>query len=88
MRILRYDGVFLIQFQSADKGFLQLGKEMERTSEKSNVAADRLSAGQAGDRLIDYRLENGRGRSSLVAPSLIRGWISVLANTPQRAAMG
>ena len=62
MRILRYDGVFLIQFESADKGFLQLGKEMERTSEKSDVAADRLSAGKAGDRLIDYRLENGRGK--------------------------
>ena len=27
-------------------------------------------------------------RSSLVAPSLIRGWMSVLAKTPQRAAIG
>ena len=27
-------------------------------------------------------------RSSLVAPSLIRGWISVLANTPHLAAIG
>ena len=27
-------------------------------------------------------------RSSLVAPSLMRGWISVLAKTPQRAAIG
>ncbi len=27
-------------------------------------------------------------RSSFVAPSLMRGWMSVLANTPQRAAMG
>ena len=27
-------------------------------------------------------------RSAVVAPSLISGWISVLANTPQRAAMG
>ena len=27
-------------------------------------------------------------RSALVAPSLISGWISVLANTPQRAAIG
>ena len=27
-------------------------------------------------------------KSGLVAPSLIRGWISLLANTPQRAAIG
>ena len=27
-------------------------------------------------------------RSSFVAPSLISGWISVFANTPQRAAIG
>ena len=27
-------------------------------------------------------------KSSLVAPSLIRGWISVLANTPHLAAIG
>ena len=27
-------------------------------------------------------------KSSLAAPSLIRGWISVFANTPQRAAIG
>ena len=27
-------------------------------------------------------------RSSTAAPSLIKGWMSVLANTPQRAAIG
>ena len=36
--------------------------------------------------VIDWKME--AERSSLVAPSLISGWISVFAKTPQRAAMG
>ena len=40
-----------------------------------------------------YKLENGRwkmeaARSGLVAPSLMRGWISVFAKTPHLAAIG
>ena len=59
MRILRCDGVFIVQIQGADKSSLELGEEMKRTSEKGNVAADRLTAGKPADRLIDHRLENG-----------------------------
>ena len=62
MRIFRYDGVFLIQFQGADEGFFQLRKEMKRPPQESHMAADGFAAGKAGDRLIDYRLENGRGK--------------------------
>ena len=61
---------------------------MKRSTEKRNIAADRLAACQTADGLVDNRLENGGDRSSLVAPSLMRGWISVLAKTPQRAAIG
>ena len=88
MGIFRSDCVLLIQFQRADKRRFQLGKKVQRTSEKRHMAADRLSAGKTGDGLVDNRLENDAARSSLVAPSLISGWISVFANTPQRAAIG
>ena len=68
---------------------LQLRQEVQRSAEERDVAADRLAAGKAGDGLVDDRLKDGYGKvRACVAPSLMRGWISVLANTPQRAAMG
>ncbi|MFQ8840064.1 MAG: hypothetical protein ACLR8P_02950 [Clostridium fessum] len=61
---------------------------MERAAKKCNGAADRLAAGQTADGLVDNRLENGCGQILLVAPSLMSGWISDFAKTPQRAAIG
>ena len=62
MRIVRCDGVLVIQIQGADESCLQLGEEMKRTAEEGNMAADRFTAGKAADRLVDHRLENGGGQ--------------------------
>ena len=58
MGIFRYDGVFVIQFQGADKAAFKFGKEVKRTTEKGNVTADRLTAGKTADGLVYHCLEN------------------------------
>lgn len=61
---------------------------MQRAAKEGNVAADWFTAGKTGNGLVDDCLEIEAARSSFVAPSLMSGWISVFANTPQRAAIG
>lgn len=46
---------------------------MKGASQECYIAADGLAAGQTADGLIDYRLEMEAAKSSLVAPSLIKG---------------
>ena len=58
MGILRNYRVLLIQVQSADKAVPQLGKKMKRAAQKGNMTADRFSAGQSGDGLIDNSLKD------------------------------
>ena len=61
------------------KAASQLGEEMKRTAQESDMSADRLAAGQAADGLVDNRLENGGGQvflgRALVDQRLdIRSW--------------
>ena len=60
MGIVQFNGMFLIQLQCTDKCLFQLGEEMKRSSQKGHMAADRLTAGQTADGLVDHCLENGR----------------------------
>src|SRR5699024_2529007 len=68
--ILRSNRMFVIQLQCPDKCRSQLGEEMQRTAEECNMSADRLSACQTADCLIDYRLEN-RGCQVLLCGTVI-----------------
>ena len=88
MGVIRSNNLIRPQIQSSDKGGPKLGEEVKRTSQESHVSADRLSAGQAADSLVDNCLKNGGGQIFSGSASLIRGWMSDLANTPQRAAIG
>ena len=56
------DDMLLIQMKLTDKGGLQLGQKVKRTSEKCDVSADRLSLSKAGDGLNDHGLKNGGGK--------------------------
>ena len=60
--VLRGDGVLVVQLQRADESGFELGKKMKRSSQESHMAADRFTAGQAADGLVDDRLENGGGK--------------------------
>ena len=60
MAVLRDDGGFIRQMQRADKGLPQLIQEVQRAAQEGHMPADRLAAGQAGDGLVDHRLEDGR----------------------------
>ena len=44
------------------KAALQLGEKVKRSSQECHMAADRFTAGQAADGLVDNRLENGGGK--------------------------
>ena len=61
MRVIRSDDVVLIEVQRPDKCFSQLWKEVERTSEEGNGSADRFSAGETADCLVDNCLEDRGG---------------------------
>ena len=62
--------MFRIKLQRPDKSGLKLGKEVKWTAEKSNVSANRLSAGKTGDRLVDNGLEDG-GRQILFRGAVV-----------------
>ena len=61
MRILRDDGVLLVELQRADVGGAELVEEVQRTAEEADVSPDRLTAGKTGDGLITDGLEDRRG---------------------------
>ena len=54
--------MLVIEFKCTDKRCAQLREKVERAAEKGDVSADRLSAGQARDGLIDNRLKNRCGK--------------------------
>ena len=62
MRVIRGNDLVRPQIQGADKCRAQLREEMKRSTEKRNIAADRLAACQTADGLVDNRLENGGGQ--------------------------
>ena len=81
-------GVHIVQLQRLLKAFLQALEEKQRAAEEEHIAFDLAPLREAGDRLVDDRWKMDAATSSLRAPSLSSGWMSDLANTPQRAAMG
>ena len=58
MRVIRGNDLVRPQIQGADKCRAQLREEMKRSTEKRNIAADRLAACQTTDGLVDNCLEN------------------------------
>ena len=62
MGIFRCDSVLVIQLQGTDKGSLQLIQKVKGTTEKCNMAANRLAAGKTGNGLVYNCLENGSGK--------------------------
>ncbi len=50
----------LIEIQRFDEALPQLVEEMQRPAEERDMSADRLAAGEAGDRLVHDGLENRR----------------------------
>ena len=88
MRVLGHDDMLVVQLQRLVEAFTQLGKVLQRAAEKGHVTADRAAARQAGDGLGHNRLEDRGGDVLGAGASLRRGCTSVLANTPQRLAMG
>ena len=62
--------MLIIQLQGADKRSLQFGKEMKRSAEEGDMTADRFTAGQTTDGLVDDCLEN-RSRKVLLGSPLV-----------------
>ena len=62
--------MLLVELQGADKCFAQLGEEMQRTAEEGHMTADRFTAGETGDCLVDNSLEN-RGRKILLRRTFV-----------------
>ena len=60
--IVGVNNVLLVEIQGADKGDLELGKEVQGTSEKGNMSTNRFAAGKAGDRLVYHSLKDGRSK--------------------------
>lgn len=84
----RDDGVFIGEFQGLLEPFPKNRLEREWTAKKSHFTMDRTAAGKAGNSLVYYGLKTERATSSWDTPSFRRAWISVLAKTPHREAMG
>ena len=61
MRVLGQDRRFFGQSQRTDKGVAQFRKKVKGAAQKSDVAADRFTAGQAADGLVDDGLKDGGG---------------------------
>lgn len=60
---------------------------MQRSAQKGDVAADRLAAGKARDRLIYNGLEDRSSQVFLRRTFIDQGLDIGLGKTPQRAAM-
>ena len=54
-------GVHIVQLQRLLKAFLQALEEKQRAAEEEHIALDLAPLREAGDRLVDDRLEDGRG---------------------------
>ena len=70
MAVLRLDDLIPLQMEGADEGLAQLRHEVKRAAEEGDVATDRLALCEAGDGLIDDRLEDGR-REILTGRTLV-----------------
>ena len=57
--VFRVHHVLRRETQRADKGPFQLREEVQRPAQKGHTASDGLATGQAGDGLVDHRLEDG-----------------------------
>ena len=55
---------------------------------KATCPLDRFAAGKTADGLVHNRLENGGSQILFGGAFIDQSWISVLAKTPQRAAIG
>ena len=75
-------------FKVRINAFFNSGKKWSGPPRKATVP--RIGLPQARPEIVwlttAWKIE--AAKSSLVAPSLIKGWISVFAKTPQRAAIG
>ena len=75
-------------FKVLINAFFNSGKKWSGPPRKATVP--RIGLPQARPEIVwlttAWKIE--AAKSSLVAPSLIKGWISVFAKTPQRAAIG
>ena len=60
MAVLRLDDLIPLQMEGADEGLAELRHEVKRAAEEGDVTTDRLALCEAGDGLIDDRLEDGR----------------------------
>ena len=60
MAVFRLDDFVTLQVKGTDEGLAELRHEVERAAEEGNVTTDRLPLCEAGDGLIDDRLEDGR----------------------------
>ena len=61
---------------------------MQRPAEEGDLAPDGIPAGQPADGLFDHGLKDGGGEVFPCGPLVEQRDTSVLANTPQREAMG
>ena len=86
--ILGVDDILRRQVQRADEGLFSAPAGSAAGRREKRRSRGWACRGQAGDGLVDDGLKNGGSQIGSVAPSLMSGWMSDLANTPQRAAMG
>ena len=68
--IVHIDRMLVIELQGAYKRFFELGEEVQRSAQKSDMTPDGLAAGQSADGLIDHCLKN-RGGQVLLGGSFI-----------------
>ena len=62
MGMVRRDDVLVIQLQRADESSAELREEVERSSKECHMPADRFSACESADRLVNHRLKDRRGK--------------------------
>ena len=54
--------MLVVQLEGADERCAELIQKVQRSAEKGDMAADRLAAGETGDRLVHNRLKDGGGK--------------------------
>lgn len=88
LRVFRGDDLFRCQVEGLGELFPKLGQVGQRAAEEADCPL--MGRPQARPVMVwktmDWKTD--AATFSLLAPSLSRAWMSVLAKTPQRAAMG
>ena len=60
MAVLRLDDLITLQMEGTDEGLAELRHEVKRAAKEGDVTTDRLALCEAGDGLVDDRLEDRR----------------------------